>query len=372
MDFVQDERAVIDASFDDYFWLLASALASAHVPREISFLHLAFDAANRLTNTITPLNRQTVLTYDNRGLLSTVREPSTQTTSFAYDGKGRLTNRTDNVGTTLFQYDANNNPTNIAENGKTISWTLDAYDRVSSYHDADGNLIQYRYDASGNVTNLVYPGGKTVTYFYDSLNRLTNVTDWASRQTTFTYDLASRLTGITRPNGTQRIIAYDAAGETTNIVEKLANNAPIAFFKFNYDNATRVQWEFAGPLPQSYTPPTRTMTFDDDNRIATFKGPAMGSAQAVSYDADGNLTSGPLTNDTFVTYGYDARNRLLSVGGISYAYDPAGNRTAVTNGATVTKYVINPNAKLSQVLLRIKGGVTNYYVYGLEWLTNHS
>ena len=34
----------------------------------------------------------------------------------------------------------------------------------------------------------------------------------------------------------------------------------------------------------------------------------------------------------------------------------------MTNGSTVTTYVINP--KTSQVLMRIKPGLTNYYIYG--------
>ena len=68
----------------------------------------------------------------------------------------------------------------------------------------------------------------------------------------------------------------------------------------------------------------------------------------------GNLTWGPLTNNTFFTYSFDARNRLTGVGGLQYGYDPAGNRTAITNGANVTRFVINPNAKLPQVLMRIR------------------
>jgi YD repeat-containing protein len=39
-------------------------------------------------------------------------------------------------------YDPNNNLPNVFENGKTNSWTFDAYDRVSSYRDPDGNLVQ--------------------------------------------------------------------------------------------------------------------------------------------------------------------------------------------------------------------------------------
>ncbi len=112
------------------------------------------------------------------------------------------------------------------------------------------------------------------------------------------------------------------------------------------------------------------MTYDADNRLATFNG------QAVSHDLDGNMTYGPLTNDTFVSYTYDARNRLVQVGGtgstpsMGYYYDPTGNRVAMTNHSNgqVTRFVVNPNAKLSQVLIRIRPGVTNYYVYGLGLL----
>ncbi len=322
-----------------------------------------FDAANRLTNTISPLNRQTKGIYNNRGLLQTVVEPSTETVNLYYDARGRLTNRTDNVGAVVYRYDANGNRTNIVEGGKTNSWMFDAYDRVSSYRDADGNLIQYRMDANGNVTNLIYPGGKTVNYLFDSLNRLTNVTDWANRKTTIEYDLANRVRKIVRPNGTVREMNYDTAGQLTNIVERLTNNAPIAFFKLQWNNAARVEWEFAAPVPQPYTPPSRVMTYDFDNRIATFNG------NTVTHDLDGNMTSGPGTNDTFISYVYDARNFLRSSGGLNYTYDPAGNRVAITNGANVTRFVVNPNAVLSQILVRTKAdGSKTFYVYGLGLL----
>jgi RHS repeat-associated protein len=317
-----------------------------------------FDGANRLTNTITPLNRKTSQFWNHQGLLASVKDPASQTTSLYYDAKGRLTNRTDNAATTLYGYDANNNRTSVTENGNTNTWTFDAYNRVSSYKDVYGNLIQYRYDANGNVTNLIYPGGKTVTYFYDNLNRMTNVTDWAQRQTAITYDLASRVKSITRPNGTQRTLGYDAAGQTTNILEQTAIGFPIALFRHNWDTAARMQWEFAAPLPHTNTAPTRTMTYDDDNRLATV------NSQGVVNDSDGNLTSGPLTNGTFVTYAFDARNRLLNAGGVTNAYDAINSRIGQTYGTNTTIFVVNPNAKLPQALMRIKNGVTNYYVYG--------
>jgi YD repeat-containing protein len=192
-----------------------------------------FDNANRLTNTITPLGRSTAIAFNHQGLPSTITDQANQPTSLYYDAKGRLTNRTDNIGSTFYGFDANGNRTSVAENGHTNTWTFDAYNRVSSYNDVYGNLIQYRFDAGGNLTNLIYPGGRNVFYAYDTLNRMTNVTDWAGRKSSIGYDLDGRVTSITRPNGSYRTISYDAAGQATNIMEQMPNSLPIAIFKYN-------------------------------------------------------------------------------------------------------------------------------------------
>ncbi|MBI5386719.1 MAG: RHS repeat protein [Verrucomicrobia bacterium] len=316
-----------------------------------------YDAANRLVTNSTPTNRIIWRTYNSRGLLETVHEPSQDTATLYYDARNRLTNRVDGAGSALYRYDPNNNLLSVTENSQTLSWGYDTRDRVSAFTNAEGFVLQYAHDQNGNLTNLVYPGSRAVRYAYDSHNRLTNVVDWANRQTSLEYDLAGQLKKITRPNGTVRETSYDAGGQATNIVEYKGNSI-MALFKLRWDAAGRITNEFTAPLPHAWTPPTRTMTLDVDNRIATFGG------QTVSHDVDGNMTSGPGTNATFLSYGYDARNRLRSVGGLSYGYDPGGNRTSVTNGGTVTRFVVNPNAALSQVLLRIQNGVTNYYVYG--------
>jgi RHS repeat-associated protein len=322
-----------------------------------------FDAANRLTNTITPLSRQTSVVFNHQGLPALLTDPMGQNTTNTFDGLRRVVSRADKVGLTTNSYDANNNLTNVFENGNTNVWSFDAYNRVSSYRDIYGNLLQYRYDANGNLTNLVYPGNKNVYYAYDSLNRLTNVTDWSSRKTTLTYDLDSHLTGITRPNGSFRTISYDAAGQVTNIWEQMANGLPIAWFRMNWTNSGNMAWEFAAPLPHTNTPPTRTMTYNADNQLATV------NTVVVTSDPDGNLTYGPLPIGSSITGNltnlvYDARNRLLNAGGVTNAYDAINNRIGQTAGTNTTVYVVNPNAKLPQVLMRIKNGVTNFYIYG--------
>jgi RHS repeat-associated protein len=320
--------------------------------------HFSYDGANRLTNTVTPLGHSTTVVFNHQGLPTLITDPMLQMTTNSYDAKGRLTNRADNVASTLYTYDANDNRTSIVERGNTNSWAYDAYNHVSSYTDVYGNQIQYRYDASGNLTNLIYPGGKNVYYAYDSNNHLTNVMDWSGRTTSLTYDLDGHLTGIYRPNGTYRTIHYDSAGEATNILEQMANGLPIALMRYHWDLAARMSLDFVAPLPHTNSPPTRNMTYDADNELATV------DSSPVSMDYDGNLLSGPLTNDTFATYQYDARNRLTNAAGVADFYDAANNRIAQTYGTNSIEYVINPNAKLPQVLERIKNGVTTYYIYG--------
>ncbi|MGH7979045.1 MAG: RHS repeat-associated core domain-containing protein, partial [Limisphaerales bacterium] len=320
--------------------------------------HFYFDKANRLTNTVSPLGRSTTVVFNHQGLPVQVTDPMSQITTNAYDAKGRLTNRADRVASTFYAYDANDNCTSIVEKGLTNSWTYDAYNRVSSYTDVYGNLVQYRYDANGNLINLIYPGGRNVYYAYDSNNNMTNVTDWSGRKTTLTYDLDGHMTGVFRPNGTSRIISYDSAGEVTSVLEQMANGLPIALMRYNWDEAGRMSLDFIAPLPHTNSPPPRSMTYDNDNELKTVDG------YNVSVDNDGNLLSGPLTNDTFVSYMYDARNRLTNAAGVVNIYDAANNRVGQTYGTNSVEYVISSRGKLPIVLERVKNGVTTYYIYG--------
>jgi RHS repeat-associated protein len=98
----------------------------------------------------------------------------------------------------------------------------------------------------------------------------------------------------------------------------------------------------------------------------------------LNYDSDGNMTSGPLPGvDAFVSYTYDARNRLISVSGTSYQYDAESNRIGKTDTNGTTSYVIDPHGDaLPRVLIRENpdlsagqaGGSITRYVYGIGLL----
>ena len=124
---------------------------------------------------------------------------------------------------------------------------------------------------------------------------MSSVTDWGSRVTTYTYDLAGRVTAVLRPGGSKRLITYDAAGQRTKIEELGGGSAEINLFKLHYDTGGRTDWEFIAPIPVPYTESAQSITYDADNRIATFGG------NSVTHDADGNMIAGPLGAGTFVS-----------------------------------------------------------------------
>ncbi len=322
----------------------------------------AYDLANRLTNTVTATGKQTSHAFDGRNLVTKITQPSGAQTTLTYDAAGRLILSQDSVGIINYTYDDKGRLLTVTENGKTITRQYDALDRLTNYTDAAGNVLQYGYDYVGNLTSLTYPDGKTVNYTYDAANRLSTVSDWGGRLTSYAYDANGRATNITHSDGTITTRAYDVAGRLVQQKDATSIAGNIFTVNFAYDAASQIVGETNLPVATNYQPATVTMTYDADNALTAYGG------LAVTTDANGNMTSGPLTNATFATYTYDARNRLTDVGGTTYTYDPAGNRVALTNNSIATRFVMNPNAALSQVLMRVKNGVTNYYVYGLGLL----
>ena len=87
-----------------------------------------------------------------------------------------------------------------------------------------------------------------------------------------------------------------------------------------------------------------TDTHDDENRLTASNGVAN------TFDANGNMT-GKGAN----TYAYDAADRLIqtSIGGVvtQYRYDGMGNRYGRVRGGVETRFVLDTNTKLTNVLM---------------------
>ncbi|WP_052755978.1 RHS repeat-associated core domain-containing protein [Paenibacillus durus] len=344
-----------------------------------------YDLVGRLTGETDASGGSRAYQYNALGLLAGETNGRGQATAYTYDAAGRLAAFTDPVGSVTYTYDANGNVKAVTDgSGKTLTRTFDKLDRVEQYTDEDGNAIRYTYDAAGSLTAITYPDGKTVTYTYDAAGRMKTVTDWNNRVTTYGYDVNGRLVSTERPDGTVETRTYDANGQLASLSDKRADGSVIYGAGYLYDAAGNVVTETVdgaptvissvygseytvdingpglSPSAEPLTPGNAEMTYTADNRLATYNG------SPVTYDADGNMTYGPLQGIP-QAYEYDARNRLTEAGGVSYGYNSENNRTSVTANGVTTKYVIDPNAMLPRVLMETdgQGQAKARYVYGL-------
>jgi RHS repeat-associated protein len=361
-------------NYDDNDRLVASVDAKGGQSRQ------TFDPEGNQTSLTDPNSHQTTFQFDNNGrlvqetsasggtvrysynardLLATVTNARGQQRQLEYDAVGRLTRLTDADGTVSYTYDHNDNVLTVTDASGTISREYDALDRVSKYTDSQGNTLQYAYDAVGNLETLTYPDGKQVFYEYDAADQLTKVTDWAGRKTRYAYDANGRLVEVIRPNGTRMTYTYDVAGQLVQQQDMASDGKVIRQFDFVYNAAGDIVKEQVVPEPAPFPFIPTTMTYTSANRLATYNG------KAVTFDADGNMTLGPL-NGELVDFTFDARNRLSSVGETTYRYDAENQRIAVSIAGQATRYVINPQPVLSQTLVRTApDGTQTFYVYGL-------
>ncbi|MHB1042917.1 MAG: RHS repeat-associated core domain-containing protein [Eubacteriales bacterium] len=185
------------------------------------------------------------------------------------------------------------------------------------------------------------------------------VTDWDNRVTAYEYDANDRLIRAVRPNGTEMTRSYDAAGQLLQQKDVDQSGNTISQYDFTYDAAGNAAEEKTAAAPQPFALDNAAMTYTSDNRLAAYNG------QAVAFDADGNMTTGPLAGG-ISNYAYDARNRLISAGETTYLNDAENQLISVIKDVYQERYVINPNTPVSQLLIKTDNrNNQTFYIYGL-------
>ncbi len=321
-----------------------------------------FDALNRLSQTTDPVGGVTQLGYDAVGSLVSRKDPNGKTTTYLYDANNRRTQITYPTGTPVtFGYDNNGNRTSMTDALGTTTYLYDALNRLTSVTDCYGKTVSYAYDKNGNRTSITYPGGKTVTYAYDAINRLKTVTDWQYNTTTYSYDANGNLTSSINPNGSAAVYKYDLANRLLALTNTI-NSAIISSYQYNLDAiGNHSQVNQTEPLPTIPVVGQSTSAYDNDSKQITLDGQAQG------FDANGNMTSVNPTN----LLAYDYENRLVQTSFTdatsTYQYDGAGNRLSANRDGVVTRYILDRNTPLAQVLAETdsSGNVIYYYIYGL-------
>ncbi|MDE5780656.1 MAG: PKD domain-containing protein [Lachnospiraceae bacterium] len=333
-----------------------------------------YDTRGRIIKEINAVGGEKTYTYNTNGTLKQEVNGRKQNTLYKYDAAGRVIKRTDNAGkkneyTVEYTYDNVGNILTVDDGKGVIIRTYDCMNRVTSYTDYKGNTVKYAYDESGNLISLTYPGGEIVRYTYYENGKPQTVTDYKGRKTTYAYDKNGRLSVVSRPDGSSETYTYDRQGRIRTQKDKKASGEVIHEYRYTYDtsgNITQIKGTDNSTALSKME--TAVMEYDAANRLIKYNG------KEVKYDADGNMTYGPL-NGRMVHMEYDSRNRLVKAGNTEFEYDAEDVRTAVQTPEYREEYVTDNEGTLSQVLTatRYKScgdgiysteGTDTKYVYG--------
>jgi YD repeat-containing protein len=276
-----------------------------------------------------------------------------------YDTAGKLLSITDRSGLTqTLTYSDVFTPATVAPAvglliritdsfGKQLNFTYDSSSRIATMTDPAGGLYTYAYSTDTNLISVTYPDLKTRNYLYNE----PAYTQGAN--------LPNRLTGIIDEKGNRfATFNYDAQGRA--ISSEHANGADLHTLTYNVDGSTTVT-DALGTA--------RTYQFQTILGVVKPKGQSQpggsgcnASASALSYDANGNVTSRTEFNGNQTNYTYDLTRNLetsrtegLTASGaatpatrtITTVWHPTLRLPVqVTQGNQQTNYTYNPQGEV--------------------------
>jgi RHS repeat-associated protein len=335
-----------------------------------------------LLSTYTPpalaslVNPQTVYEYDPDRNLSTVTRPDGVVLTYGYDTAGRLQTITAPTSTITRSY-TNRQLSEISSSadGTTIDFTYDGQTlRRAAWSGPIAATVARTYDADFRLNREVVIGSGIADgrFGYDSDGLVICASPSScdvpvgADALTLTYDAANGLLNTTNLRSVSDALTYSAFGE---LATESAITGSTALLSETYDAPTASRDALGRILHKTETLQGTTTafdyTYDSSGRLKTV---AQNGTQTASYgyDANGNRLS--LTTPSGTTSAtYDAQDRLLTYGTLTYTYTANGELETKTDSATsaITAYQYDAFGNLTRVDLP-NGDVVQYLVDGMN------
>ena len=310
----------------------------------------------------------TSITYTLNGKRSTVTDPEGRITTYHYNEVEKLWKIFDNAGNFReFLYDPFGRAyqqidslSNVVEehtytpngkkayikdaNGHATIYEYDDFNRLWRITSPDSSFVEFFYDAADNITQKRTRSGDIITYQYDNLGRLILKTLPDSSTIQYTYDQLGRPSQITSNSGTIQC-TYDTLGRLVSVTHP--GNKTISYEYDAASNRTRLTY------PDGYF---LTYTYDALNRLEQIlENGSITPLVQYTYDSLSRQTILTYNNGTSIDYSYSNDNRLINSdhhfnGGIasfSYGYDIVGNQTSLTTSDVSFDYTPVADADIS-------------------------
>jgi RHS repeat-associated protein len=343
-----------------------------------------YDPQGRIATITTPPragiseNRVTTYTYysdtapTGAGRLHTLTAPATgATTTYEYDGYGRLSKVTDSEGYAMSTaYDALDRPTTVTYPDGTYEQTI--YDRLdpAQLQDRLGRWTHIFHDALRRVSAVRDPLGRTTTFLWCSCGSLDSLLDGNGNATSWQRDAQGRVTTETRADGRQTQYVYE--NSTSRLLQRTDAKNQTTAYQYFPDSALK-QITYTSAVIAT---PTVSFTYDPTySRIATMTDgtgstafaynpitttPALGAGRLAS-------VSGPLPNST-ITYSYDELARVttrgLSTFSTTSGYDLLGRLTSLASPPGSFTWTFLNTTGRPQTVTYPNGQVTTYSYLG--------
>ncbi|WP_319927888.1 RHS repeat-associated core domain-containing protein [Xenorhabdus littoralis] len=282
-----------------------------------------YDDDGNLLRILDPLERETVMEWDLRNMVSET-DPLGRTTYFEYSPYGELTKLIQPSGE-AFTYDYDEYGQLLQaklSDGKSWGFHYNEAGEPDSVTDPLGRIEEYRYNQHGELLrkilpdgtqwryeyeqhrlhSMLSPNGYTTRYDQDGLGRLRCMTDALGQQTHYQHSafhasLNGSVTEITQSDGVKQQITYDQARRITAVTDGEGQITQYTYGPFN--------------LLTSMTRPDGTaLHFDYDSLLRVNKvTTAMGETYQYEYDLAGQLVRETDFTDRTLEYAYDRGGR---------------------------------------------------------------
>lgn len=350
-----------------------------------------YDAAGNLKNRTDARGKLTIYSYDALNRLLSSNYVTGTDTVYTYDGgpgdtnpdnDGQLTKITDESGVTTYGYDSR---------GRLVNKTQNLIEPAPQAQTAWTQTVGYAYGTGGNalgkLQSLTYPSGNQINYSYDNTGRINAISlnptnangvgpnlavtlpimtdigylptgafwhgNWGNHSgpvdpydVKFDSDLDGRLTkynlGSSTQGGLERSVLYDPAGRATDYTHTGSGTG--AFAPANFD---------------------QHFSYDNLGRLTAYK---IGTTaeRTFGYDLNGNRSAKDTTYQRIDTQSNRLLNTNLAAPTPSdFVYDAAGNLT--DDG--IFEYTYSDRGRLQSVKRKSNNVITSYAYNGLEQRT---
>ncbi len=259
--------------------------------------------------------------YDAASNVTSTRTRANQLFEATYDALNRQTALVAPEGTNGVGYAYDNlgrmTSATVAGTSNTTTQAWDALGRLT-YEEGPLGRMSYQYDLAGRRTRQTWPDSFFVTNTWNLTGEMTAILQGGTSQIVgFSYDNLGRRTGITRGNGVTSSYGYDGVNRLTSLSHDVGGTDADVTFGYTYNPASQIVTRMLSNNAYVYGPTAGSMAYANNglNQVTSVGGSGVG------YDANGNIT-----NDATRAFTYDAANRLTGANGgtSTLSYDALG------------------------------------------------